>query len=134
MEAFQTRGVPVRDLKERIVEWLGALTDVQDAGDAQEKLSARERELAESRSTANRLCDQLRRLLDASIIGLFTTREYEIVDANGAFLQMLGLTREEFQPTGLNWRCLTPPGYEEVDEKALSELRETGECRPFEKE
>ena len=36
--AFQTRGVPVRDKTGKIIEWVGALTDVQDALDAQEKL------------------------------------------------------------------------------------------------
>ena len=36
--AFQTRGVPARDKTGKIIEWVGALTDVQDALDAQEKL------------------------------------------------------------------------------------------------
>src|SRR5215469_11198641 len=46
--AFQTRGVPIRDKTGKIIEWVGALTDVQDALDAQEKLLRREGELAES--------------------------------------------------------------------------------------
>src|SRR5215467_12245194 len=52
--AFQTRGVPVRDKPGKIIEWVGALTDVQDVLDAQEKLLQREGELAESRPAAAR--------------------------------------------------------------------------------
>ena len=83
--AFQTRGVPVRDKTGKIIEWVGALTDVQDALDAQEKLPQREGELAESRSAATKLREQLRRLLEANSIGLIRTRDDDILEANGRF-------------------------------------------------
>ena len=131
--AFQTRGVPVRDKTGKIVEWVGALTDVQDTLDAQEKLLQRERELAESRSTAAKLRDQLRRLLEANSIGLITTREDDVLEANDAFLRMIGLDRSRFA-LPISWRELTAPGYEEADALALAQLQEGGECLPFQKE
>jgi len=94
--AFQTRGVPVRDKTSKIIEWVGALTDVQDALDSQEKARQRERELVESRSAAARLREQLRRLLEANSIGLITTRDDDILEANDAFLRLIGRHRGRF--------------------------------------
>jgi len=131
--AFQTRGVPVRDKTGKIIEWVGALTDVQDALDSQEKLLQRERELAESRSAAARLREQLRRLLEANSIGLITTRDDDILEANDAFLRLIGRHRGQFA-LPISWRKLTPPGYEEADARALVQLLEEGECLPFQKE
>jgi two-component system, sensor histidine kinase len=131
--AFQTRGVPVRDKAGEIVEWVGVLTDVQDAPDAQEKPLPRQREPAESRAAAAKLREQLRRLVEANSIGLITTRDNDIVEANDAFLRLIGRHRSQFAlPT--SWRELTPLGYEEADARALAQLREAGECLPFEKE
>jgi PAS domain S-box-containing protein len=46
--AFQTRGIPVRDDAGRIVEWLGALTDIQDTIDIKNLLERTENDLAAS--------------------------------------------------------------------------------------
>src|SRR5262249_990429 len=131
--AFQARGVPVRDKTGKIIEWVGALTDVQDALDAQKKLLRREGGPAESRSAAARLREQLRRLLEANSIGLITTRDDEIVEANDAFLRLIGRDRGQFVRP-ISWRALTPPGSEEAAERALAQLRREGECLPFQKE
>lgn len=44
--AFQMRGIPVRDDAGRIVEWLGALTDIQDSIDIKNLLQRTETDLA----------------------------------------------------------------------------------------
>jgi len=128
--AFQTRGVPVRDKTSKVIEWVGALTDVQDALDSQEKLLQRERELTESRSAAARLREQLRRLLEANSIGLITTRDDDILEANDAFLRLIGRHRGQFA-LPISRRKLTPPGHEEADARALAQLWEEGECLPL---
>lgn len=46
--AFQTRGVPVRDASGRIIEWVGALTDVQDTLNLLQASELRYRDLADS--------------------------------------------------------------------------------------
>jgi len=131
--AFQTRGVPVRDKTGNIIEWIGALTDVQDAFDAQEKLVQREGQLAVSRSAAARLREQLCRLLEANSVGLIMTRDHDILEANDAFLRLIGCHRSQVA-LPISWRELTPLGYEEADARALAQLREEGECMPFQKE
>ena len=131
--AFQTRGVPVRDKTGNIIEWVGALTDVQDTFDAQKKLLQREGELAESRSAAARLREQLHWLLEANSIGLITTRDDYVLEANDAFLRLIGRHRGQFA-LPISWRELTPLGYEELDARAQAQLRDEGECVPFQKE
>ena len=131
--AFQTRGVPVRDKTGNIIEWVGALTDVQDTFDAQKKLLQREGELAESRSAAARLRGQLHWLLEANSIGLITTRDDYVLEANDAFLRLIGRHRGQFA-LPISWRELTPLGYEELDARAQAQLRDEGECVPFQKE
>lgn len=132
--AFQTRGVPVRDPDGRIIEWVGALTDVQDAVDAQQKLARQDRELANSRSAVARLRHQLRRLFESNIIGIISARGDEIVEANDAFLRMIGRSRDQLEGGTVNWRAITPPEYIKCDERGLGQLRDRGECAPFEKE
>ena len=78
--AFQTRGIAVRDHQGKIVEWLGALTDIQDtihlqylldkkdAGLARSLKALRDSEssLAAARERARREASALRRLAEAS--------------------------------------------------------------------
>jgi len=71
-------------------------------------------------------------LLEANSIGLITTRE-DVLEANDAFLRMIGLDRSRFA-LPISWRELTAPGYEEADALALAQLQEGGECLPFQKE
>ncbi|MEJ2224657.1 MAG: PAS domain S-box protein [Syntrophobacterales bacterium] len=73
------------------------------------------------------------RLVEANIIGMAVCDEETIVEANDAFLQMLGYTRGEMQPGELNWVELTPHEYLSLDAQALYELRTTGVHTPFEK-
>ena len=46
--AFQTRGIPVKDKRGQIEEWLGALTDIQDAIDIKGLLDRTQTGLADS--------------------------------------------------------------------------------------
>ena len=77
---------------------------------------------------------QLRRLVDSSIIGMFmwdlSGRVYE---ANDAFLDIIGYSREDLQADRVNWARLTPPADVEADRRAGEELRQHGRCQPYEK-
>jgi PAS domain S-box-containing protein len=78
---------------------------------------------------------RLRGVFESGMIGiLFWNADGGITDANDAFLQMLGYTRDEVTRRGIGWRDLTPPEWAAVDEKILSELAAAGSCAPFEKE
>ncbi|PLP99578.1 trifunctional serine/threonine-protein kinase/ATP-binding protein/sensor histidine kinase [Cupriavidus pauculus] len=77
---------------------------------------------------------RIRRLVDANIIGILVwSFEGEILEANDAFLNMLGYEREEFFSRQVLWRDLTPKPIHPESERALAEARLTGTARPFEK-
>ncbi|WP_228060489.1 MULTISPECIES: PAS domain S-box protein [unclassified Coleofasciculus] len=78
---------------------------------------------------------RFRRLVESNIIGIcFPDLEGNILDANDAFLQMVGYTREELHRGKINWRAMSPPEYQELDDRKVEELRAFGTCTPFEKE
>ncbi|HZR38719.1 MAG TPA: PAS domain-containing sensor histidine kinase [Ktedonobacteraceae bacterium] len=78
--------------------------------------------------------ERARRLIDANIIGVVIADIEYIFEANDAFLEIVGYTREELQQRVLNWSQMTPPEYAYLDQKAVQELLEEGHCTPFEKE
>ncbi|MEC4815391.1 MAG: PAS domain S-box protein [Scytonema sp. PMC 1069.18] len=76
-----------------------------------------------------------RRLVDSNIIGVIVAEiNGAVVEANDAFLQMVGYTREELASGKVKWREMTPPEYFEASQHSVAELREKGVCTPFEKE
>jgi PAS domain S-box-containing protein len=78
---------------------------------------------------------KIRRLVDANIIGiLIWNLEGRIVEANEAFLHMVGYGREDLLSGRMSWSEGTPDKWREADERALAELAATGACEPFEKE
>jgi PAS domain S-box-containing protein len=86
------------------------------------------RELAERES-------RIRRLVDANIIGIFIWElEGGILEANDAFLTMLGYDREDLVAGRLHWTELTPPEWRDRDEQLMPELKMSGTLQPFEKE
>jgi PAS domain S-box-containing protein len=79
---------------------------------------------------------KIQRLIDSNIIGiLFTTLEpSRIIDANDAFLDMVGFTREDLVAGRMSWAELTPAEWRAASLRAIAELGATGRCKPFEKE
>lgn len=79
---------------------------------------------------------RIRCLVEANIIGIIIwDLSGQILEANDAFLCMLGYDREDLASMRLRWTDLTPPEWRDRDEqKLLPELRSTGSLQPFEKE
>jgi PAS domain S-box-containing protein len=78
---------------------------------------------------------KIRRLVDANIIGIVVCDlEGQMLEANDAFIGMLGYDREDLVSNRIRWNELTAPEWRERDRLAWAELRSTGTVRPFEKE
>jgi PAS domain S-box-containing protein len=76
---------------------------------------------------------KIRRLVDANIIGIFVAdAEGRILEANDAFLRMLGYDRDDWGH--VRRTDLTPPEWRERDLRTQAELNSTGIVQPFEKE
>ena len=74
-----------------------------------------------------------RRLVDANIIGVVISDMDHIFEANDAFLEIVGYTREDLEARRINWIAMTPPELLPLDMHAIQELQEQGAFTPFEK-
>jgi PAS domain S-box-containing protein len=78
---------------------------------------------------------RIRRLVDANIIGIMTWAvDGRIIEANDAFLDMLGYSHEELISGQLHRKELTPAQWREADDLAMAKLKATGTVQPREKE
>lgn len=112
---------PLRDATGEIRGVMGILEDMTERKRAEEELKRSE--------------GRFRRLAESNLLGIiFWDADGKIKDANDAFLQMVGYTKEALHAGQLHWRDMTPPEYLPLDEKAIAELREKGTCTPYEKE
>ena len=93
----------------------------------------------EKRSEAEKILRQsearFRRIVEANIIGfVFADFNGKIIDANDAFLQILGYTEQARKTGKLDWKEITPPEYRDRDEQAIAQMQSFGYCPSFEKE
>jgi PAS domain S-box-containing protein len=79
---------------------------------------------------------RFRALADADVIGIVLQSEEQgrIIEANDAFLCMLGYTREDLRNGLLRWDDITPPEYRQRDLEGIAEANRRGACTPYEKE
>ena len=78
---------------------------------------------------------RIRRLVDSNIIGIVIWDfQGRIIEANQAFLDMVGYAREDLVSGRLRWTELTPAEWRDADDQAFAELKATGTVQPREKE
>ena len=103
------------------LEIVGALMDVTENTRLYRDLAEREA--------------RVRRLVDSNIIGIFIWEaEGRILEANDAFLHMVGYDRKDVVSGQVRWTDLAPAEWRERDERALAERKSTGKLQPYEKE
>src|SRR5258708_25207435 len=74
-------------------------------------------------------------MVDSNIIGIsIFDFDGRIIEANEAFLHMVGHSRDDIVSGRLRWTELTPTEWQGADERSVAELRATGSCKAFEKE
>jgi two-component system CheB/CheR fusion protein len=100
---------------------VGSMVDISRLVDAETKLSSSEK--------------RFRKVFDSNVIGmLFSNIDTgRIEDANGAFLSMIGYSREDLEQT-LRWEDITPAEYMDISYFSVDQLRKNGVCQPFEKQ
>src|SRR6266403_55194 len=78
---------------------------------------------------------KIRRLVDANIIGVvIADRDGRIIEANDAFLDMVGYSRDDLMAGRLQWTALTPPEWHAATQRGMAQIRATGRCDSYEKE
>jgi PAS domain S-box-containing protein len=78
---------------------------------------------------------KIRRLVDANIVGiLIADLAGQILEANDAFLKIVGYSRDDPAVRQLRWTELTPPEWRAASDRAVAQVRESGACDVLEKE
>ncbi|SDJ46126.1 PAS domain S-box-containing protein [Bradyrhizobium sp. Rc2d] len=125
---------------ERIMNTLGqfaslAYQTVEFIEDLKLQIAARQQAETAVRALASGLEAKIRRLVNANIIGIFIwSFDGRIIDANDAFLQIVGYGRDDLVSGRLLWKDLTPAEWRNADERRIRELETTGTAQPYEKE
>jgi PAS domain S-box-containing protein len=134
-------GAPLRDADGELVGAVAIGRDITDRlrREAEQRETMAREQAARQRALAALAAlaatkTRYRRLVDANVMGILLKGADRIYEANDVFLRMVGYTREDLEAGRLSWRAMTPPEFAYLDERALVELRERGECAPFEKE
>jgi PAS domain S-box-containing protein len=118
---FLTRFEPLRASDGTPLLWIGATLDV-------EELKRAEQSLRDSEA-------KIRRLVDANIIGIFIWDfDGRILEANEAFLDIVGYDHEDLLAGRIRWTDLTPLEWRDRDTRLIQEHKITGALQPFEKE
>jgi len=124
----------------RLLESLGrfasaAYQALASIDDLKFQIAAREKAEAAVRELANGLEAKIRRLVDSNIIGIFIWGlDGRIIDANEAFLRIVGYGRDDLVSGRVSWRELTPAEYRDADDRRVAQLKATGTAQPYEKE
>ena len=114
-----------------------AVPDARDAHGRPQRAYAMFRDLTEERRVAAALregAELMGRLRDANVLGVGLVGEDGVHDANDAFLDIIGYSRDDLECGRIDWKVLSPERYRAVQDEAMAQLRGTGACRPFEKE
>jgi PAS domain S-box-containing protein len=76
----------------------------------------------------------LDRLREANVLGVVASSEQGAFDANNAFLDIIGYSREDLAAGRISYQAITSPESADRDREAFEELLATGAFRPYEKE
>jgi PAS domain S-box-containing protein len=115
------RGKVTHDAAGRAVWLPGVVLDISRQKQAEEALRASE--------------TRFRRLAESNVVGIVRYRmDGSLIDANQAFLDMLGYSRADFERDGLHSRMVTPPEWADATARAMEQLRTTGRMENLVKE
>ena len=83
--------------------------------------------------SGDKLLDAL--LFDTNILGIFVWDfDGRILQANDAFLRIVGYDRADLAAGGMRWSVLTPPDLLDRQAERIREHKDSGRLQPFEKE
>lgn len=118
---IENNGSPIRDDRGKMIGTVLVFRDV-----LAKKVA--ERQLAESEK-------RFKALVQSSIIGIvLATTKGKLIEANDAFLDMVGYTREDMQLGKVRLDKITPKKYLDQDKEMAAQLRKYGYYSPKEKE
>ncbi|MBD2040472.1 PAS domain S-box protein [Microcoleus sp. FACHB-672] len=125
-----------KDKRRRLIAWSNTI--LHDGAGEVEYIIGTGIDITERRQAEEALRQseaRFRRLAESNLMGIFFADfSGHITDANDAFLQMLGYTKEDLHSGALRWDVMTPPEYRRLDEQKIGEVKVSGNGTPWEKE
>jgi PAS domain S-box-containing protein len=121
------------------VRWV-RITAVPDARDAQgrpQRAYAVFTDITEERRAQAGLRESTRllgRLREANVLGVGVADEEGIREANDAFLEILGYTRDDLEARRITWPAIMPQEGIHAHKETIEQLRRTGASSPYDKE
>lgn len=116
-----TQGVPIFNPDSTVLEWIGTVTDISDRKQSEQALIDSEA--------------RFKRLVQSNLIGcIFWHVNGQVLDANDAFLNMVGYTQADLQAGLLNWREMTPTDQIGLSEQSIAQMRKGGASDALTKE
>ncbi|MBV9959508.1 MAG: PAS domain-containing protein [Acidobacteria bacterium] len=129
----QREGEVLQQAKDELEELVERRTNALAKANFQLKLELEERQRVEDALRASE--SKFRRVAESNMIGIiFWDLNGTVTDANDAFLEMLGYTREDLDEGRIKWDEITRPELRHLDTLAIQEMKETGASVPFEKQ
>jgi PAS domain S-box-containing protein len=121
------------------LRWLAitAVPDVLDEAGQPQRAYAIFRDLSTQHGVAGTLrgsAELIGRLREANVLGVMLAGEDQVYDANDAFLDLIGYTRDDVDAGRVSYQNVTPEDWADSDAEAQRQLRQTGAIRPYEKE
>ncbi len=122
--------------EERMIAWHNTLLrdgagNIMGTLSSGEDITDRKRAEQELRKSEARV----RKLVESNIIGIaIGDLNGKLLDANEAFLKLVGYTPEDLRSGEMRWDSLTPPEYHDSDQQTVEHLRRTGVASPWEKQ
>lgn len=113
--------VPDYDEQGNVVGWFASIVDITARKIAEEALRLEN--------------ERFMHFANSNIVGiLIGDTNGKVTFSNDYYLNLLGVSRQDFDEGKVDWRKFTPPEWLPADEKAIQELKERGVCEPYEKE
>lgn len=76
----------------------------------------------------------LGRLQEANVLGVVLVGQDRVHEANDAFLDIIGYTRDELEAGRISYQAITAPEWAGKDREALEHLHRSGAFQPYDKE
>jgi PAS domain S-box-containing protein len=128
----QKVGEELQQAKDELEEIVERRTHALAKANFQLKLELEERQRIEEALRTSEA--KFRRVSESNMIGImFWDLTGTVTEANDAFLEMIGYTREELLAGKVRWDDITGPELRHLDDQAIEEMRARGASIPFEK-